>query len=137
MDEPSSVVIRTEPDWFEMTDPDNPDYRIGYGREITSRALAQLKANIFEFEGWQPDLVHRHKESEETYWVQEGSGPVELWLNGNTLQLEAGARVIIPPGDWHATRPIRTDSHILIVASPPFSEADQEFMNPQPKGWLK
>ena len=142
MSELSSVVIRSKPEWFEMTAPGNPNHLFGYGREITSAAIAQVKANIFELMAMSADFVHRHNVSEETYWIQEDSCLVEFWLDGNVVIAEPGERVIIAPGAWHATRPVSqatgsSSSHILVVASPPFSEKDQEFMASQPEGWLE
>jgi hypothetical protein len=138
MDEYASVITRVGWDWFDMIGPDNPNYKIGQGREIVKPDYAGLHANIFELIGEKADYVHHHL-AEEIYWVQDDSCPVELWLDGKIITMNPGAVAIITPGSWHATRPMEhksLNSHILIVASPPFSEADQQFMDPQPEGWL-
>jgi mannose-6-phosphate isomerase-like protein (cupin superfamily) len=45
---------------------------------------------------------HYHAETEEIYYVVEGSGEMEL--DGDRLTLDVGDAALIPPGAWHQIR---------------------------------
>ncbi len=48
---------------------------------------------------------HYHAETEEIYYVVEGTGEMEL--DGDRRQIEVGDAVLIPPGAWHQIRAAR------------------------------
>jgi mannose-6-phosphate isomerase-like protein (cupin superfamily) len=69
---------------------------------------------------------HYHRESEELYYVVEGSGEIEL--DGERARVEAGDAVLIPPGAWHQIRaatpgPLR----FLCCCAPPYRHEDTFF----------
>ena len=69
---------------------------------------------------------HYHGESEELYYVLEGSGKMEV--DGERRHLGPGDAVLIPPGAWHQIHAIG-DSQLrfLCCCAPPYREADTFF----------
>lgn len=69
---------------------------------------------------------HYHAESEEVYYVVEGSGDMEL--DGETRTVGIGDAVLIPPGAWHQ---IRTDAggrlRFLCCCAPAYRHDDTYF----------
>jgi len=73
-------------------------------------------------------LLHRHRQSEEIYSVTAGQGL--LTLGDETLAVEAGDTVCIPPGTPHCIR--NTGSQplkILCCCAPPYSHEDTELLD--------
>ncbi|MEM1294649.1 MAG: cupin domain-containing protein [Verrucomicrobiota bacterium] len=67
---------------------------------------------------------HFHKLSEELYFIQEGSGLMEI--DGRTRTVNPGDAILIPPGAWHqirASKPLR----FLCCCAPPYSHGDTYF----------
>ncbi len=69
---------------------------------------------------------HYHRESEEMYYVVEGSAEMEV--DGERAAVRAGDAILIPPGAWHVIRassdgPLR----ILCCCAPPYRDEDTFF----------
>ncbi len=69
---------------------------------------------------------HYHAETEEIYFVLEGSG--ELEVDGDRASVGAGDAILIPPGAWHQIRadgggPLR----FLCCCAPPYRHEDTFF----------
>ena len=71
--------------------------------------------------------LHYHRTFTEIYTCLEGSGTLEA--DGESIPLEPGVVVVIPPGVRHRPRPGTAASaphlRILNVVVPPFSEDDE------------
>jgi mannose-6-phosphate isomerase-like protein (cupin superfamily) len=69
---------------------------------------------------------HYHRDSEEIYYVLEGSGVMEL--DSAHARVQAGDAVLIPPGAWHE---IRADDgghlRFLCACAPPYRHEDTYF----------
>jgi len=74
---------------------------------------------------------HYHRDSEEIYFVLEGSGEMEV--DGERRRLAAGDAVLIPPGAWHQ---VRADGdgpggggglRFLCCCAPPYRHEDTFF----------
>ena len=69
---------------------------------------------------------HYHKESEELYFIQEGSGRMEI--DGEERAVGAGDAILIPANAWHqieasADGPLR----FLCCCAPPYRHEDTYF----------
>ncbi|MEM9478959.1 MAG: cupin domain-containing protein [Verrucomicrobiota bacterium] len=67
---------------------------------------------------------HYHRESEEFYFISEGTGTMEI--DGETKTVGPGDAILIPAGAWHqisATSSLR----FLCCCSPPYSDEDTFF----------
>ena len=69
---------------------------------------------------------HYHAESEEIYYLIEGTGEMEV--NGEHARVARGDAILIPPGAWHQLRatgagPVR----LLCACSPPYRDEDTFF----------
>ena len=65
-------------------------------------------------------IQHYHKESAEIYYVLEGKGKLEL--DKDTVDLEPGMAVFIPPGVRHRGY---GDFKTVVVGSPAFKSEDE------------
>jgi len=69
---------------------------------------------------------HYHRDSEEIYYLVEGSGEMEL--DGQRAAVSAGDAILIPPGAWHQ---IRADAagplRLLCACAPPYRHEDTFF----------
>jgi mannose-6-phosphate isomerase-like protein (cupin superfamily) len=70
---------------------------------------------------------HYHRESEEIYFVVEGSGEMEL--DGDRAWVGPGDAILIPPGSWHQITageagPLR----FLCCCAPPYRHEDTFFL---------
>lgn len=69
---------------------------------------------------------HYHRESEEIYYLVEGSGEMEL--DGERGSVGPGDAILIPPGAWHQ---IRADAsgplRFLCCCAPPYRDEDTFF----------
>ncbi len=77
-------------------------------------------------EAGEATVRHRHLESEEIYYLVEGSGEMEL--DGERRAVTVGDAVLIPPGAWHQIRaagpgPLR----LLCACAPPYRHEDTHF----------
>jgi mannose-6-phosphate isomerase-like protein (cupin superfamily) len=69
---------------------------------------------------------HYHRESEEIYYLVEGSGEIEV--DGERARVAPGDAILIPPGAWHQ---IRADDdgqlRFLCCCAPPYRHEDTFF----------
>lgn len=67
---------------------------------------------------------HYHKQSEEIYFILEGTARMEI--DGETREIGAGDAVLIPPGSWHQ---ITAGSRLrfLCCCAPPYEHSDTYF----------
>lgn len=87
-----------------------------------SRRLSLAEATIAP---GQATLRHRHRQSEEVYFVLSGEGVVEVAARQQPVQ--AGDAVLIPPGAEHrATCLGDTPLRLLCLCSPPYQHDDTE-----------
>ena len=68
---------------------------------------------------------HYHAESEEIYYVVEGSGEMEL--DGETRTVGVGDAVLIPPGAWHEIRADAGGIRFLCCCAPADRHDDTYF----------
>lgn len=67
---------------------------------------------------------HYHKQSEEIYFLLEGTALMEL--DGATREVGPGDAILIPPGAWHQIS-AHTDIRFLCCCAPPYSHDDTYF----------
>jgi mannose-6-phosphate isomerase-like protein (cupin superfamily) len=77
-------------------------------------------------ESGQATARHYHGESEEFYYLLDGSGEVEI--DGERERVQSGDAILIPPRAWHQIRadeegPLR----FLCCCAPPYRHADTYF----------
>jgi mannose-6-phosphate isomerase-like protein (cupin superfamily) len=61
---------------------------------------------------------HVHHRTVEYYYVTEGEGEIEL--DDDTVTINTGDLVVVPPGVWHTSRPLPgRELHVLLVVVPP------------------
>lgn len=71
--------------------------------------------------------LHRHRESEELYYVTAGAG--RMTLGAETFGVAPGDTVCIPPGTPHCIANTGHEPlHILCACSPPYSHDDTELL---------
>jgi mannose-6-phosphate isomerase-like protein (cupin superfamily) len=68
---------------------------------------------------------HHHAESEEIYYVVEGSGEMEL--DGERRRVEVGDAVLIPPGARHQIRADAGGVRFLCCCAPAYRHEDTFF----------
>jgi mannose-6-phosphate isomerase-like protein (cupin superfamily) len=69
---------------------------------------------------------HYHRESEEFYYLLEGSGEIEI--QGERAQVDAGDAILIPPGAWHQIRAFgERRLRFLCCCAPPYRHEDTYF----------
>lgn len=68
---------------------------------------------------------HYHAETEEIYYVVEGSGKMEL--DGEHCLVDVGDAVLIPPGAWHQIRAGDERLRFLCCCSPAYRHEDTHF----------
>ena len=64
---------------------------------------------------------HHHKASEEFYFIQEGTGVMEI--DGETRMVAPGDGILIPPGSRHQIT-ATTKMRFLCCCAPPYSHED-------------
>lgn len=64
---------------------------------------------------------HHHKASEEFYFIQEGTGVMEI--DGETRRVAPGDGILIPPGSRHKIT-ATTKLRFLCCCAPPYSHED-------------
>jgi mannose-6-phosphate isomerase-like protein (cupin superfamily) len=67
---------------------------------------------------------HYHRNSEELYFLLEGTGVMEL--DGARREVGPGDAILIPPGAWHQIT-ASTDLRFLCCCAPPYDHADTYF----------
>ena len=68
---------------------------------------------------------HYHAESEEIYYVVEGSGEMEL--DGDRRPITVGDAVLIPPGAWHQITAVGERLRFLCCCAPAYRHGDTFF----------
>jgi mannose-6-phosphate isomerase-like protein (cupin superfamily) len=68
---------------------------------------------------------HYHAESEEFYYVLDGSGEMEV--DGERAQVGPGDAVLIPAGAWHQITAADSELRFLCCCSPPYRHEDTYF----------
>jgi mannose-6-phosphate isomerase-like protein (cupin superfamily) len=68
---------------------------------------------------------HYHRESEEIYFVLDGSAEMEL--DGERRPVAVGDGVLIPPGAWHEIRAGAEGLRFLCCCAPPYRHEDTYF----------
>ena len=68
---------------------------------------------------------HYHANSEEFYYVVDGSGQMEL--DGEMRPVRVGDAVLISPGAWHQIRADAGGIRFLCCCSPPYRHDDTYF----------
>ena len=92
----------------------------------SNAAVAHQSLAEATIEAGQATLRHHHRESEEIYYLVEGSGEMEI--DGERARVTAGDAILIPPGAWHQIRadaegPVR----LLCACAPPWRPDDTYF----------
>jgi mannose-6-phosphate isomerase-like protein (cupin superfamily) len=109
----------------------------GKVEDITSSRLGAHNANIARVTLWEPDVLHLHKEAEETYFCLEEEGLIYLG-NGDVYPFRPGYSVTIDQGTLHAAMPKSPCRRLIFicVSSPPFN-SDDVFPDPRGRMWYK
>jgi mannose-6-phosphate isomerase-like protein (cupin superfamily) len=67
---------------------------------------------------------HYHKNSEELYFLLEGTARMEI--DGETRDVGPGDAILIPAGAWHQIT-AQTDLRFLCCCAPPYEHSDTYF----------
>ncbi len=68
---------------------------------------------------------HYHAESEELYYLVEGTGEMEI--DGERSQVGPGDAILIPPGAWHQITAGDAELRFLCCCAPRYQHADTFF----------
>ena len=68
---------------------------------------------------------HYHAETEEIYYLVEGSGEMEL--DGDRRPVSPGDAILIPAGAWHQIRAGVEELRFLCCCAPPYRHEDTFF----------
>jgi len=68
---------------------------------------------------------HYHKESEEFYFILEGSGTMEI--DGERISVSNDDAVLIPAGSWHQITSSPKGLRFLCCCAPPYQHEDTYF----------
>lgn len=125
------IIVSEKPKIIEFNDDKGI---FGKVEEITSRAVGAERANIAKIILWGPDILHIHKETEETYICVKGEG--EIFLIDQIFEFIPGVRVIVRPGILHAAKPKKNSRKLvfLCVSSPAFRPEDV-YNDPRGRAW--
>ena len=75
--------------------------------------------------GGQATERHYHAQSEEIYYVVEGSGEMEL--DGDRCPVSSGDAILIPAGAWHQITAGEERLRFLCCCAPPYRHEDTFF----------
>lgn len=127
------IIVKDLPVTADLVDPLDPDDIFGTAEELVSEAFGAERVSVAKITLWATDILHNHKEGEETYIFVEGRG--ELFLDGEIFKVGPGVRVIIKPGVVHAARP-KNDEELVFwcVSAPPFNPEDV-YNDPRGREW--
>jgi quercetin dioxygenase-like cupin family protein len=91
------------------------------GRTLTMKISPESGAK--NFSAWtqympkgQGVTEHRHDKTEEILYVKHGNGIAIV--NGDSVKIEEGSTIFIPPGTWHAVYNPNDSMNIFFIASP-------------------
>ncbi len=65
---------------------------------------------------------HYHKESEEFYYIIEGTGIMDL--DGELREVKPGDAILIPTMSWHQITAKETTLRFLVCCAPPYQHDD-------------
>jgi mannose-6-phosphate isomerase-like protein (cupin superfamily) len=68
---------------------------------------------------------HYHAETEEIYYLTEGSGEMEI--DGDRRRVVPGDAILIPPGAWHKITAGDRQLRFLCCCAPPYRHEDTHF----------
>jgi mannose-6-phosphate isomerase-like protein (cupin superfamily) len=68
---------------------------------------------------------HYHAESEELYYLVEGTGEMEI--DGERSQVGPGDAILVPPGAWHQITAGDAELRFLCCCAPGYQHADTFF----------
>lgn len=68
---------------------------------------------------------HYHRHSEESYYLLEGDGLIEI--DGEERTVGAGDAILIPAGAWHQIRALGAPLRFLCCCAPPYAHEDTYF----------
>jgi mannose-6-phosphate isomerase-like protein (cupin superfamily) len=94
----------------------------------TIRELHHTAAQSLAEASLEPDGAterHFHRQSEEIYFVLEGTGEMEL--DGERRTVRPGDAILIPPGAWHQIRSGGAPLRFLCACAPPYGHDDTFF----------
>jgi mannose-6-phosphate isomerase-like protein (cupin superfamily) len=119
-----AVEIRSYADAEPFTTADGSTIRELLGLQ-TAPAVNQSLAEATLRPG-QATERHYHRESEEFYYLLEGSGEMEI--DGARSSVRAGDAILIPPGAWHQIRAAEgMELRFLCCCAPPYRHEDTFF----------
>ena len=87
---------------------------------VRSQSLAEAT-----LEPGQATERHYHAETEEIYYLVEGSGEMEL--DGDRRTVSPGDAILIPPGAWHQITAGAERLRFLCCCAPPYRHEDTYF----------
>lgn len=90
----------------------------------TNAPVAQHSLAEASLEAGQATERHYHRVSEESYFILEGYGQMEL--DGERAEVGPGDAILIPAGAWHQIT-ARTALRFLCTCAPPYSHEDTYF----------
>jgi mannose-6-phosphate isomerase-like protein (cupin superfamily) len=91
------------------------------------RELQHTQAQSLAEANLEPGQVterHYHRDSEEIYFLLDGTGVLEL--DGQLRDVQPGDAVLIPPGTWHQIRALEP-LRFLCCCSPAYAHSDTFF----------
>lgn len=91
------------------------------GRTLTLKVSPESGAeNLSAWTQYMPKgqgvTEHRHDKTEEILYVKHGNGIAIV--NGDSVKIEEGSTIFIPPGTWHAVYNPNDSMNIFFIASP-------------------
>ena len=119
----SAVIVRSlaKAEAFTTTDGSTIRELLGLSTApVRSQSLAEAA-----LEPGQATERHYHAETEEIYYIVEGSGEMEL--DGDRRVLSPGDAVLIPPGAWHQIRAGGARLRFLCCCAPAYRDEDTFF----------
>jgi mannose-6-phosphate isomerase-like protein (cupin superfamily) len=119
----SAVIVRSLAEAEAFTTSDGSTIRELLGLStapVRSQSLAEAT-----LEPGQATERHYHAETEEIYYVVEGSGEMEL--DGDRRVLSLGDAVLIPPGAWHQIHAGGARLRFLCCCAPAYRHEDTFF----------
>ena len=114
------MIVRSRSEAVPFTTADGSTIREFLGlptAPIRNQSLAEA-----ELAAGQATDRHYHRESEELYYLLEGSGAMEI--DGERQTVGPGDAILIPPGAWHQITAGPETLRFLCCCAPPYSDAD-------------
>lgn len=108
---------------------------IGVVSELTPPDAGAVQTSVAYVELYAPDVLHHHITTEEHYCFET---PAQMYLNGETVDVSSGDRMIIRPGTVHGARPVPSlcdTVKFICVSGPAYSPKDVVFLDDRPEEW--